>query len=81
MYFPSISTLRSKYVPDSHKSVILNIFAIPVNLIVVSVFLSIKKLGVQGALGCATAALGVASVCATLLSQLTAANETKRIIN
>ena len=26
MYFPSIGTLRSKYLPDSHRSVMMNLF-------------------------------------------------------
>ena len=47
-----------------------NIYGIPLNLLVVSVFLSIKSLGVQGALGCATAALGVASVCMNVLNTM-----------
>ena len=63
MYFPLIGTLRSKYIPDSHRSVIMNLFGIPLNLIVVSVFLSIKKLGVKGALACSTASLSVAALC------------------
>lgn len=63
MYFPSIGTLRSKYLPDSHRSVIMNLFGIPLNLIVVTVFLSMRQLGVQGALGCASVALFVATVC------------------
>jgi len=63
MYFPSIGTLRSKYIPDSHRSVIMNLFGIPLNVLVVSVFLSINKLGVNGALGVATGALGVAAAC------------------
>lgn len=70
MYFPSIGTLRSKYLPDSHRSVMMNLFGIPLNLIVVGVFLSIKSLGVGGALGCATVALGGASVCAVALARL-----------
>jgi hypothetical protein len=57
LYFPSIGTLRSKYVPDSHRTVILAIFGIPLNVIVVSVFLSIKRLGVGGALSVSTTAL------------------------
>ena len=68
MYFPSIGTLRSKYIPDSHRSVIMNIFGVPLNLLVVSVFLSIRSLGVQGALRCATAALAVASICMNILN-------------
>ena len=77
MYFPSIGTLRSKYIPDSHRSVIMNIFGIPLNLLVVSVFLSIKSLGVQGALACATAALGVASLCMNILAAGSSKNSKK----
>jgi len=61
MYFPSIGTLRSKYVPDSHRSVIMNLFGIPLNVLVVSVFLSIKRLGVSGALSVSTGALALAT--------------------
>ena len=69
MYFPSIGTLRSKYVPDSHRSVIMNIFGIPLNLIVVSVFLSSRYLGVQGALTCASVALGLATMSSIALAR------------
>ena len=64
-YFPLIGTLRSKYLPDAYRGVIMNLFGIPLNLIVVAVFLSIGKLGTVGALGCSFGAL----VCA-LLAQL-----------
>jgi len=70
MYFPSIGSLRSKYVPDSHRSVIMNLFGIPLNLIVVSVFLSIGFLGVQGALICGTSALGLATICMLALAAI-----------
>jgi len=68
MYFPSIGTLRSKYLPDSHRSVIMNLFGIPLNLIVVSVFLSIKSLGVQGALQCGSISLTLATLCMSILT-------------
>lgn len=68
MYFPSIGTLRSKYIPDSHRSVIMNLFGVPLNLIVVSVFLSIKSLGVSGALTVASGALAIAAACMTALT-------------
>jgi len=61
MYFPSIGTLRSKYIPDSHRGVIMNLFGIPLNALVVSVFLSIKFLGVNGALGVSSLSLGLAT--------------------
>jgi len=70
MYFPSIGTLRSKYVPDSHRSVIMNLFGIPLNVLVVTVFLSISKLGLGGALGISSAALGVATVCMINLQRM-----------
>ncbi|KAL3790159.1 hypothetical protein HJC23_009596 [Cyclotella cryptica] len=67
MYFPAIGTLRSKYFPDSHRSVVMNLFGIPLNAMVVSVFLSIERLGVQGALGVSTAALATALGCSLKL--------------
>lgn len=59
-YFPLIGTLRSKIIPESHRSVIMNLFGIPLNAIVVSVFLGIKYLGVSGALGVSAGSLAVA---------------------
>jgi len=70
MYFPTIGTLRSKYFPDSHRSVVMNLFGIPLNAMVVTVFLSIEKLGVQGALGVSTTALMVATGCGLKLRSL-----------
>lgn len=72
MYFPSIGTLRSKYVPDSHRGVIMNLFGIPLNALVVSVFLSMKRLGLTGALGISTGALAVATLCMIALQRRTA---------
>jgi MFS transporter, MFS domain-containing protein family, molybdate-anion transporter len=63
MYFPSIGTLRSRYVPDSHRSVIMNLFGIPLNVLVVSVFLSIQRLGIGGALSISSGALAIATMC------------------
>lgn len=68
MYFPSIGTLRGKYLPDSHRGVIMNIFGFPLNLIVVTVNLLISYLGVTGALSCSAATLALAAGCATTLS-------------
>jgi len=70
VYFPTIGTLRSKYLPDSHRSVIHNIFGIPLNLLVVGVFLNISKLGTTGALGISSAALGLAAAAALALDRL-----------
>ena len=67
MYFPSIGTLRGKYLPDSHRGVMMNIFGLPLNLIVVGVNLLISYLGIAGALTCSTVTLALAAGCATLL--------------
>jgi hypothetical protein len=58
VYFPTIGTLRARLLPDEHRGAIMNLFGIPLNLIVVGVFLSISKLGTVGALKCSTTALG-----------------------
>lgn len=70
MYFPTIGTLRSKYLPDRYRSIIMNLFGIPLNLIVISVVLFAGKLGTAGALKIAAAALGVAAMCAAGLKRL-----------
>ena len=67
MYFPAVGTLRSRYLPDSHRGAVMNMFGVPLNALVVSVFLSIRLLGVQGALGCAAAALTLALACSARL--------------
>lgn len=59
-YFPLIGTLRSKYLPDAYRGVIMNLFGIPLNLIVVAVFLSIGSLGLTGAFACSFTALATA---------------------
>lgn len=77
MYFPTIGTLRSKYFPDSHRSVVMNLFGIPLNVMVVSVFLSIERLGVQGALGVSTTALALATACGFQLKRLVKESDSK----
>mgnify|MGYP006903345319 CR=1 FL=1 len=42
--------LLSRYIPDANRGVVLNLFAIPLNLIVISVFLFQKRLGLAGTL-------------------------------
>jgi MFS family permease len=67
MYFPSIGILRSKIIPDTQRSVIMNLFGLPLNLIVVGVFLSLKHLGIKGAFGVSSAALALATLCMAAL--------------
>lgn len=70
-YFPSVGTLRGRHVPDSHRSVIMNLFGIPLNVLVVAVFLLNERLGVTGALGIAAGALSLAAVCGARLVRAT----------
>jgi len=44
IYYPSMGTLRSRYIPQDVRATVMNIFAIPVNLIVVSVLANLKSL-------------------------------------
>ena len=52
LYFPSIGTLRAKYIPDANRGVVLNLFAIPLNLIVISVFTMQARRRRRRRLGC-----------------------------
>ena len=54
-YSPAIGTLRSKYVPDENKSVILSLFGIVLNTLVVLAYLFIKELGIGGVIGVSSA--------------------------
>ena len=53
--------------PACRSGVIMNLFGIPLNLIVVGVFLSISKLGLAGALTCSASALGAATIAGLVL--------------
>ena len=52
----------------------MNLFGIPLNLLVVGCFLSIKRLGVSGALTVAAGALGLATAAAADLARTTKAD-------
>ena len=59
MYFPSIGSLRSQFLPDSHRALIMTLFGVPLNIMVVAIFVFIHKLGSRGALGVSSAALTI----------------------
>ena len=69
-YFPMMGTMRSKFLPDSHRSVIMSIYGIPLNVFVVTVFLFMGKLGSTGAFAIAALALLLASVCMLYLRRV-----------
>jgi MFS family permease len=68
MYFPSIGILRAKYIPDNYRSVIMNLFGVPLNLIVVSVFLFTQKIGIHGSFLASFIALFVSSLLCLLFN-------------
>ena len=43
LYFPSIATLRSFHVPESHRSTIINLFRIPLNLFTIIILFCIRS--------------------------------------
>lgn len=51
-YFPAMGTMRSRYVPDSHRSIITSLSQVPMNFIVIAVMLGGKRLGIKGSLLC-----------------------------
>ena len=67
MYFPLIGFMRGKYLYASHRSVIMTLFSVPLNVLVVTVCLFLSKLGTTGAFIVATVALTVATGCMALL--------------
>ncbi|KAJ1557558.1 Molybdate-anion transporter [Nowakowskiella sp. JEL0078] len=44
LYFPSIGTLRGKFIPEEMRATIMNVFRIPLNLIVVVFLINIKNI-------------------------------------
>jgi MFS transporter, MFS domain-containing protein family, molybdate-anion transporter len=81
MYFPCIGLLRSQYLPDSHRAVIMTLFGVPLNVIVVGVFLCIHSLGSKGALGIATGALGTIVLYIIQLQRIIAEEKRRRARN
>lgn len=59
MFWPSMMTLRAKYVPEQQRSTIINVFRIPLNLFVC---LILWKVGAQGALLLQGAVRGQAAI-------------------
>ena len=69
LYFPSIGALRGKYVPDSVRATIMNIFRIPLNVIVVAVLCQIDALGLRKTFHLAAALLIVGAGAAYALHE------------
>lgn len=80
LYFPSIGMLRSKYIPNDYKTTAMNIFRIPLNLIVVSINLSVATIGTTGALLCSASLIVGAALAQSKLSSLEKAGRGKKAV-
>eukprot|EP01083_Nonionella_stella_P025063 69048_1 len=69
MYFPTIGGLRGKYVPDNVRATIMNIFRIPLNVIVVVVLWYIDQLGLKNVFILAAVLLLQASLASYVLTK------------
>jgi len=67
VYFPSMGTIRSQLLPESHRPVIMSLFAVPLNILVLGVIFFHPKIGDIGALTIASFAMGTAACCMVLL--------------
>ena len=70
MYFPSINCLRSAYVPNEIRSTAMNIFRVPLNVIVVTLNLSVNVIGTNGSLFATGFILVAAFFAATSLKKM-----------
>ncbi|CAH1784953.1 unnamed protein product [Owenia fusiformis] len=68
IFWPSLSTMRSKYVPESTRATIMNCFRIPLNLIVVLILT--QNLRIDLIFKCCTTFLLIATVCQQWLHSL-----------
>jgi len=67
MYFPSIGTIRSELLPESHRCAIMTLFAVPQNILVVGVISFQSSIGETGSLAIASLAMGIATICMIIL--------------
>ena len=47
MFWPSISSLKGKYIPEQYRSTIMNYFRIPTNLVVLVVMSNVKNIPIN----------------------------------
>jgi len=71
LFWPSMGFLRSRYVPEEVRATVMNLFRIPLNIIVVVVLANIGKLSEQGVFIACVACLIPALLCQMHLVTLT----------
>ena len=60
--FPTFGSLRATYIPNDHRTTVMNLYRIPLNTFVVIVLLNKKNMSLQFAFGICWTALVVASI-------------------
>jgi hypothetical protein len=51
LYFPSVGTIRGKLVPEETRATIMNVFRVPLNLIVVGSLLKVHSMAYTSVFG------------------------------
>ena len=70
LYYPTISWLRSKYLPVKQRSIIMTIVTVPFNLLVLLISLSAKTIGVNGAWFMSAFLVSLAMLCLIQLQRI-----------
>jgi phage-related holin len=63
IYFPSVGTMRSRYIPEEVRSTVMNVFRMGLNIIVVVVLININTLATDTVFLLCTFLLTAAVVC------------------
>ena len=71
LYFPSIGTLRAKVIPGDVRSIIMNLYRVPLNLFVLAMFINLEAIGQEGALYIAAGSLLLATAMQLIVAKLT----------
>lgn len=67
VYFPTAGTIRSKYIPEQTRATVMNIFRIPLNLIVVFVLLRVSQWSPEFIFGICACLLVIALMSSSVL--------------
>jgi len=70
VYFASFYALRSEIVPDRGRATILNLYRVPMNILVLMLFLNINILSTNGIFGCCVIMMGLGFCCTFALYRL-----------
>jgi len=74
MYFPTMGALKAKYIPVSCRGVITNLFNVPLNVLLLSVYFCLNRANSSWALSASAFTLGLASLSVSKLLKLSGSN-------